>query len=197
MTSTTARIRQSLALAAALAVLLTGCAPEDINAPSGPLGYSTVGPVTEFQPSKRLAPVTFRGTLESGTTASSADWPNRVIVVNFWYAACGPCRAEAPDLEALYEEFKAQNVQFLGVDVRDEASTAQSFTSTYGITYPSFLDADGGAIQLAFAGQIAPNAVPTTVVLDRTGRVASRIVGRIQARSILRSLIETAISEKQ
>lgn len=196
MRATRGSLYRSLALAATLAIGLTGCATENVKVPTGPLGYSTVGPVTEFKPSKRAAPVKFAGTLESGKAASSADWPKTVLVVNFWYAACGPCRAEAPDLEALYNEFKSQGVQFVGVDVRDEASTAESFTSTYGITYPSFLDADGGAIQLAFAGQIAPNAVPTTVVLDRSGRVASRIVGQIQARSILRSLIQTAIAEK-
>ena len=191
------RLRHSLSLATVLVVFLTGCATEAANVRSGPLGYSTVGPVTEFKPTKRLAPVTFQGTLDTGKTATSADWPHHVLVVNFWYAACGPCRAEAPDLKALYKEFKTKDVQFVGVDVRDQASTAQAFANTYGITYPSFLDADGGAIQLAFAGQIAPDAVPTTIVLDRTGRVASRIVGRIPARSILRSLIETAISEKQ
>jgi len=86
-------------------------------------------------------------------------------------------------------------VQFVGVNVRDQAGTAQSFADAFGVTYPSFLDADGGEIQLAFAGEIAPDAVPTTLVLDRQGRIAARIVGRLD-KSILNTLISDAVAEQ-
>ncbi|MGO7984058.1 TlpA disulfide reductase family protein, partial [Rhizobium johnstonii] len=50
-----------------------------------------------------------------------------VLVVNFWYASCAPCRAEAPDLEKIHAEFDGQGATFVGVNVRDQAATAASF----------------------------------------------------------------------
>ena len=140
--------------------------------------------------------ISFSGELDTGGTADSDDWLGSVVVVNFWYAACPPCRAEAPDLESLYQQFHPDGVVFIGVDVRDEAATALAFAETFGITYPSILDTRGGEVQLAFAGEVAPNAVPTTIVLDREGRVASRIIGQIPDRSVLETLIEDVIGEE-
>ena len=192
-----ARLWVSIAVTTASLLALSGCvvSPGDDALTQVRPSYSTVGPVTEIAQADRADPVLFSGTLETGETASSTDWAGKVLVVNFWYAGCAPCRAEAPDLEALYSEFQDQDVMFVGVNVRDQAGTAQSFASTFGITYPSFLDANDGSIQLAFSGTIAPNAVPTTVVLDREGRVASRIVGRLASRSILETLIRDTLAE--
>lgn len=191
-----ARIGLSAIATATALLTLTGCAVGTGDAltqvrPS----YSTVGPVSEIAQKDRAEPVVFSGTLENGDTASSADWVGKVVVVNFWYAGCAPCRAEAPDLAALDTEFRDQGVMFVGVNVRDQAGTAQSFASTFNIAYPSFLDVNDGSIQLAFSGTIAPNAVPTTVVLDREGRVASRIVGRLASRSILETLLRDTLAE--
>ncbi|MGA1033366.1 MAG: TlpA family protein disulfide reductase, partial [Aquiluna sp.] len=115
-----------------------------------------------------------------------------VVVMNWWYAACAPCRAEAPDMAALSEEFADQGVQFVGVNVRDTAETALAFDRNFGITYPSIMDAQSGAVSLAFSGVVSPQAVPTTLVIDREGRVSARILGRID-KSILRELIETVV----
>lgn len=192
-----ARLWVSTAVATVGLLALSGCvvSPGDDALTQVRPSYSTVGPVTEIAQADRADPVLFSGTLETGETASSTDWAGKVLVVNFWYAGCAPCRAEAPDLEALYSEFQDQDVMFVGVNVRDQAGTAQSFASTFDITYPSFLDANDGSIQLAFSGTIAPNAVPTTVVLDRDGRVASRIVGQLASRSILETLIRDTLAE--
>ncbi|WP_348272526.1 TlpA disulfide reductase family protein [Rathayibacter sp. VKM Ac-2759] len=122
-------------------------------------------------------------------------YAGRVTVVNFWYAGCAPCRAEAPDLQALNEEFSDQDVAFLGVNVRDQTATATAFAGQFGISYPSIIDVNSGEMQLAFSGSVAPNAVPTTVVLDRKGRVASRILGRLADQSILRTLVNDTLAE--
>lgn len=191
--------RRWVGVAAATVTLLAlqGCAISQAGDPLTQVkpNYSTVGPVSEIALADRAEPIRFSGTLDNGEAGSSADWAGKVLVVNFWYAGCAPCRAEAPDLEALYSEFKDQGVMFVGVNVRDQAGTSQSFASTFGITYPSFLDANVGSIQLAFSGTIAPNAVPTTVVLDREGRVASRIVGQLESRSILQTLLRDTLAE--
>ena len=185
----------SVAAAALVALTLSACAETSPLANTSGPGYSTVGPVTEVAAADRGEPIAFSGTFDTGAIGSSEDWVGTVVVVNFWYAACAPCRAEAPDLEALNITYQPDGVQFVGVNVRDQAGTARSFADTFGITYPSFLDADGGQIRLAFAGEIAPNAVPTTLVLDRDGRIAARIIGRLD-KSVLNTLISDAISEQ-
>src|SRR5690606_19243058 len=124
-----------------------------------------------------------------GLELSSDDLAGDVVVVNFWYAACGPCRAEAPDLQELFQKYEDSGVSFVGVNTVDEPDTALAFARKYGITYPSVMDGKAGAVRLAFAGQASPSAVPTTLVLDKKGRVASRFLGQIQAPSNLDAVI--------
>lgn len=184
------------ALAALL--LLTGCAAQapDITLPQTPNGYTSADDtVVEIPAAERDDPVTFGGPLDTGGQADSTDWLGSVIVVNFWYGACPPCRAEAPDLQATYEQYADQGVVFIGVNVRDSADTAAAFENQFGITYPSILDATTGTVQAAFAGKAAPGAVPTTIVLDRTGRMAARIIGQLPTRTTLAALIDTVLAE--
>jgi thiol-disulfide isomerase/thioredoxin len=193
-------------VAAALAVValaLTACAndplAEQYRSGSGQGYISGDGAFTVIAASQRSAPVTFEGELDSGGTVSTADLAGQVYVVNFWYAGCPPCRLEAPDLEALYQEFAVDNggagVPFIGVNIRDDAAQALAFAEQFGVTYPSILDVDNGAVRLAFAGQVAPTAVPTTLVVDRQGRVAARISGIVSEPSTLRAMIADTLAE--
>ncbi|TFD79271.1 TlpA family protein disulfide reductase [Cryobacterium fucosi] len=181
----------------AAAILLSACTSDSLaaqyRAGSNKNYIAGDGSVTEITSANRLAPVDFTGTLESGATTTPADYRGRVLVLNFWYAGCAPCRAEAPDLQSLWTKYQDQGVSFLGVNIRDQLSTATGFATTYGITYPSVIDADTGSMQLAFSGTVAPNAVPTTIVLDTKGRVSARILGRIPDPGVLDALIKTAL----
>lgn len=183
----------------ALTLLLTGCASDPLAEQyreGSNKGYiAGDGSVTEIPKANRIAAAEFSGVTESGETVRSADFAGQVVVVNFWYAGCAPCRAEAPDLQKLHEEFTGKGASFLGVNVRDQAANAIAFNDTYKVTYPSVMDVDDGAVQLAFSGSIPPNAVPTTLVLDTQGRVAARILGRVTAPSILSTLIRDTIAE--
>jgi thiol-disulfide isomerase/thioredoxin len=152
------------------------------------------GTVTEFAVDSRPEFLPFSGQTESGMELASRAFEGQVVVMNWWYSACAPCRAEAEDLQALSEEFADQGVQFVGVNVRDTAETALAFDRNFGITFPSIMDAQSGAVSLAFQGVVSPQAVPTTIVIDKQGKVASRILGRIDA-SILRTLIKTVVNE--
>jgi peroxiredoxin len=152
------------------------------------------GTFTEVPLAERAAPVDFSGTLSDGTEITSADYRGSVTVLNFWYAECPPCRLEAKDLQAASEEHAADGVKFLGVNTRDQRPNVDSFDKTYGITYPSVLDVEDTSMQLAFAGTIAPNAVPATLVLDRQGRVASRVLGQIDP-GVLRTLVKDTVAE--
>ena len=121
------------------------------------------------------------------------DLLGKVTVLNFWFAACAPCRVEAPILEELHQEFKSKGVQFYGVNLRDEKATADAFDKTFNLTYPSFDDKDG-AVLLSVSGIVPPGAVPTTLVLDKEGKVAARVLGEIE-KSTLKALITTAVAE--
>lgn len=151
--------------------------------------------VVEIPADERTEPIDFDAVLDSGETATSDDYLGEVLVVNFWYAACAPCRVEAPELEAAHQEFAADDVAFLGVNLYDGADASKAFAETYGITYPSALTTVDGSIKLAFAGQTPLNAVPVTLVLDRDGRVAVRIIGVVEDSSILETLVRDTVEE--
>jgi thiol-disulfide isomerase/thioredoxin len=193
------KLRIIAVTAALLMLTLSGCTADDTLADqyadgSGDGYISGDGSLTEIPVTERGEPVVFAGTDERGEPISSDDLAGSVSVVNFWYAACPPCRVEIPDLIALSEEYT--DVPFIGVNIFDGADVATSFATNFGVPYPSILDADTAAVQLAFAGLIAPNAVPTTLVLDREGRVAARISGIVREQSILGAMIDSVVAEK-
>jgi peroxiredoxin len=190
-----------LAPAVALALTLGACtgSGDELAAQyregTGQNYISGDGALTILAPDSRATPVEFSGPTDTGENFSSADYAGQIIVVNFWYAGCPPCRLEAADLEAVYQEFKDQEVVFIGVNIMDQAPTALTFAKEFGVTYPSLLDANDGAVRLAFSGQIAPNAVPTTLVLDKDARVAGRISGLLSDPEVLIGMIESVVEE--
>lgn len=189
-----------IALALVGVAILTGCTANDslaeqYRAGTGQGYISGDGAYTVIAAADRGEPIDFAGVIENGDAVSSDDYRGEVLVVNFWYAGCPPCRLEAPDLEALAQQFAPDGVSFLGVNIYDQAPTALSFAEEFGVTYPSILDVNDGAVRLAFAGQVAPTAVPTTLVLDQQGRVAARIAGLVSEPSVLRSMISDVLAE--
>ncbi|WP_194396443.1 TlpA family protein disulfide reductase [Microbacterium atlanticum] len=151
--------------------------------------------VVEIPAAERTDPVQFEAVLDTGGTTSSADYAGDVLVVNFWYAGCAPCRVEAPELAAADASFEGQDVSFLGVNLYDGAEASRAFAETYGVEYPSALAVEDGSIKLAFAGETPLNAVPVTLVLDQDGRVAARLVGQIEDASILETLVREMLEE--
>lgn len=195
-------IRTRLIAAAAVAALsvgaLAGCSSDPLAqqylAGDNKNYIAGDGSVTEIAPSNRGKPVQFSGQTQSGAQVTSAQYRGNVLVVNFWYAGCAPCRAEAADLEKVYNNSQAGGTNFLGVNVRDQAATIISFNEKFAVTYPSVID-QNGQMQLAFASDVPPNAVPTTLVLDAQGRVAARILGQLRDASILQTIVNDVAKE--
>jgi peroxiredoxin len=181
--------------AAPLALLLAACGTDTSDRyASGEAGYvSGDGVSVEIPAAERGEAVTFSGTTFDEEQIDLADTRGEVLVLNVWYASCPPCRKEAPDLQAIHEEYAEQGVSFLGINVRDAAGPARAFEERYGITYPSLPDT-GAEIMYALRGQVSPNAVPSTLVLDREGRVAARISGAADP-SVLRAMIDAVVAE--
>ena len=179
-----------LALVALLTSACGGTAqPRVTEFVSGP------GVVSQIAPTDRtsLPPVT--GSLLGGGTFDSADYPGSVLVYNVWGSWCGPCREEAPALQAVWEETRERGVQFVGVNVKDNDAAAQAFEREFSITYPSIRTADSPAVLLAFRSSLPPGAVPSTLIVDREGRVATRIVGAT-TRDRLSDLIDQVLTER-
>ena len=136
---------------------------------------------------RKLAPAISGPTLD-GSTFTSA--PGKVLVLNVWASWCSPCRAEAPALQEMSSAHP--EVQFLGVLTRDSLVSARAFVQRFNITYPSLTD-DG--ILLKFHGQLTPNAIPTTLIIDSEGKIAARVSGEVTY-SALEELIKRVKSNE-
>jgi thiol-disulfide isomerase/thioredoxin len=139
------------------------------------------------QADRKAAPAISGPTLDGGSFTASAG---KVLVLNVWASWCSPCRAEAPALQEL--SINHPEVQFLGVLTRDSLVAARAFVERFGIQYPSLVD---DAILLKFHGQLTPNAIPTTLIIDTQGRIAARVSGEVTY-SALEDLIERVKSNE-
>lgn len=123
----------------------------------------------------------------------------KIVVVNVWGSWCPPCRAETPRLEAALLNLRksyGSEVVFVGINTRDNSiDNAVAFDRGFGVTYPSIYDADGSTL-LAFQGHVPPNAIPTTIVLDKQGRVAASVSGELTSAITLENLVQDVISGK-
>lgn len=174
--------------------LLGGCSVKTTGSAAPSPGYEGGdGSWQIIAPADRTTPIAAVGTGLDGSEIDLASFRGDVTVVNFWFASCPPCRKEAPDLRDLAAEFADDHVRFLGVNPRDNRDAARAFERKFEITYPTILDNDSAVIS-AFSGLIPLQAMPSTVVLDRQGRPAARILGQIQP-SILRGMIADTLAE--
>jgi thiol-disulfide isomerase/thioredoxin len=186
----TRHVRRLVALTAVL--LLPSACGQDQAATQG---YVSGDGVIEqvAQPDRKQLP-RISGQLLDGGSFDSDDYTGRVVVYNVWGSWCPPCREEASDLQKTWEETKDDDVQFVGIVVKDNDAAALAFEREFGITYPSINSEDSAAAVLAFSGALPPNAVPSTVVVDRQGRVAARVVGK-STYSTLRALVGDVLAE--
>ncbi|MFI2783487.1 TlpA family protein disulfide reductase [Streptomyces sp. ALB3] len=136
------------------------------------------------------------GTTLDGEALDVADYKGKIVVLNFWGSWCGPCRAEAKHFQKVAQETEDQGVQFVGINTRDpQKSLAVSFEEDFGVTYPSIYDPTGKLLLRFPKGTLAPQAIPSTVVVDRDGRIAARTLAALDAEK-LRKMIDPLIAEK-
>lgn len=160
-------------------------------------GYmSGNGAVDELASKSRAGPVQLSGTtVTGGTWDSRTEGNDKIVVVNVWGQWCPPCVEEAPQLQQVWMSLLAKGspVAFVGVDLRDCPATALAFINATGITYPSISDqASGGQPILALQGKAS--ATPTTLILDRRGRIAARILGPTSAATVS-GLVDDVVKE--
>ena len=151
------------------------------------------GTIERLALDRRAAPLTLQGTTLQGAQWKVTDAADKVLVLNVWGSWCGPCVAEMPHLQQVWSQVSTAGkpVQFMGVNYRDGAETAKAFLRANKITYPSLED-DGGRTLLALRGKAS--ATPTTLVLDRRGRIAARVSGPVTA-ATLSGLVNDVLGE--
>lgn len=129
-----------------------------------------------YKDGHRPAAPAFSGTTLTGSSLKSSAYEGKTVVLNFWGSWCGPCRGEAPTLAVLSEKYAKNGVSFLGDDVGDNPTSAQTFAHSMGVTYPSLND-PGYQIAQDFGTAVLINDTPTTLVIDSTGHIAGVIYG--------------------
>ena len=179
----------------AVALALSGCSTGKTTS-GGDTGYvAGDGSTVILTPAKRVPAPTLVGlsSLEGGAF-KSADYKGKVIALNVWASWCAPCRTEAPALQKVHDELSAKGFAVVGVNTRDDDDAARAFVSRLGITFPSVVDRDGSALLLGFNKVVPRVYTPTTIVIDRQGRIAAWALGEVDE-SRLRGLVEPVLAE--
>ncbi|MFC9896699.1 TlpA family protein disulfide reductase [Nocardia sp. NPDC127579] len=183
------RIGSAVLAGLAVAAVLAGCSTgSDAVVSGGTFEFVSPGGKTDIY----YDPPSGRGTigelagpdLMTGKPLSVKDFPGQIVVINLWGQWCGPCRAEAPALERVYEANKDKGVAFLGINVRDpQQDKAQDFVTANKVGYPSIYDPSMRTL-LALGGNFPTSVIPTTLVLDRQHRVAAVLLRALTAEDL-------------
>jgi len=175
-----ARIAIGAAVAALVGLATAGCdsgqIAADVPQSSGQSFVSHSYESTFYPVGHRPAAPAVSGTTLTGQRLSLDSYRGKTVVLNFWGSWCDPCRLEAPALGTLARQLQPDGVRFVGVDIRDEPDSALAFMQNFNVSYPSLNDPND-EIALEFHSTVPPAAIPTTLIIDRSGRIAARIVG--------------------
>jgi thiol-disulfide isomerase/thioredoxin len=184
-----------------VAVALTACATgDDAVAQGGTFEFVAPGGKTDIvydPPDSRGRPGKISGPelTDPSRTVSLDDFAGKVVVINVWGQWCGPCRSEIPELQKVYDATRADGVEFLGIDVRDNnRDAAVDFVTDRKVTFPSIYD-PAMRTMIAFGGRYPTTVIPSTVVLDRRHRVAAVFLRELLAEDLL-PVVQRLASEK-
>jgi thiol-disulfide isomerase/thioredoxin len=117
-------------------------------------------------------PSDFTVPLLTGGTQQLSALRGKVVIFNIWATWCPPCRAEMPSMEALYKKFKNSGLEILAIDSREAGPDVARFINANGFTFPIGLDISGD-----ITGPYGTGYIPTTYIIDRSGKIISQIVG--------------------
>jgi cytochrome c biogenesis protein CcmG/thiol:disulfide interchange protein DsbE len=110
---------------------------------------------------------------------SLAELRGTPLVLNFWASWCGPCREEAPILEAGWRRHGPEGVLYLGLDMQDVTDDARAFLAEFGITYPTIRDQSNEV-----ARSYGATGIPETYFVSAEGRIVSHVIGVVSAEQL-------------
>ncbi|KRF16645.1 hypothetical protein ASG90_10275 [Nocardioides sp. Soil797] len=163
---------------------------------TGDKGYvSGNGQITQLKPDERTSAIKLSGKDLDGKELSLADYRGKVVVVNVWGAWCVECRKEAPDIVGVANDVDPDDVVFVGLNNRDPSrDNAKGYVRTFDVPFRSIFDPSAKTL-LAFHGTLTPYSTPSTVIIDREGRVAASVLGVMPSKTTLTDLIDEVVAE--
>ncbi|MFE0249403.1 TlpA family protein disulfide reductase [Streptomyces sp. NPDC059010] len=183
--------------AAVAALTLSACSSGGMSGGGGDTNFvpGSNGIDTAVQGKRSAAPALSGETID-GKQLDTADYKGKILVINVWGSWCPPCRAEAKNFQTVYDDVKGQGVEFVGINTRDTSTTpAKAFEKEFGVTYPSLYDPTGKQMLRFGKGTLNPQAIPSTLVIDRKGKIAARALTPLSEET-LRSMIKPVLAEK-
>ena len=175
---------RAAAALALLALVPTGCSG-GVSAERSTGGFVQGGyGITVVPVSERVQAPPLTGTTLAGESVSLSDFTGKTVLVNVWGSWCVPCREEVDDLVAARRELPVDDVEFVGVAIRDDRARALAFEQAHDVSWPSLFD-PRSSLLLGFRDSLAAAAVPTTYVIDSNGNVAARMLDKQSARTFV------------
>lgn len=194
-----ARSRAVLSTAgvAVAALVLSACSSGGTSGGSGNTNFITGSDgIATVKKGDRQAAPDLSGKTIDGKTLSTADYKGKVLVVNVWGSWCSPCRAEADNLVQVAKATADKDVQFVGLNTRDTSTEpAVAFEKKYAVPYLSLYDPTGRLMLRFKKGTLNPQAIPSTIVIDRDGKIAARALQAL-SEDKLREMLDPVIAEK-
>ena len=164
---------------------IQGCTPsaQDITRERqpGPPPPTNLPPAPEVG---RLAPDFTLVDLE-GNQVSLSDFRGKTVFINFWATWCPPCRAEMPEIEAVYQEYKNKDVVVIGVDLQETEGEVRQFVQRGGYSWIFVIDATGEV-----ANNYRITAIPTSFFVDKEGIIRAINVGAMTKKTMESKLAE-------
>ena len=121
-----------------------------------------------------------------GNQVTLSDFRGKTVFVNFWATWCPPCRAEMPEIEAIYQEYKDKGVVVIGVDILESEDVVRQFVEQGGYNWTFVLDTSGEV-----AGNYKVTAIPISFFIDREGIIQAVNIGAMTKRAMEDKLAET------
>ncbi|MFF6997974.1 TlpA family protein disulfide reductase [Streptomyces sp. NPDC008313] len=183
--------------AAVAALVLTACGSGGTQGGSGGTGFVTgKDGISTVKKGDRASAPDLSGKTVDGKQLDVADYKGKVVVLNVWGSWCPPCRAEAPNFAKVAEETADQGVQFVGINTRDsEIGSARAFEKEHGIGFPSLYDPTGKLMLRFEKGTLNPQTIPSTLVIDRDGKIAARTLQALSEEK-LHEMLDPIVAEK-
>ena len=149
-------------------LLITGCSPP--SQPGGPAQGPQVG---------KLAP-DFKLENLDGQSVSLSDFRGKPVLINFWASWCGPCRAEMPYIQQIYEEWSDKGLEVLAIDIGESSSKVKEFLQSQGLSIPVLLDTEKNVAQ-----EYNITGIPTTFFIDKDGIIQEKVIGAFPSKGAI------------